>query len=150
MAIPTSFQIGAKVSPQTAVDNYASGAAGKGTKWATGYLMPKRDPFVAAAEAADRMIQRINEVGAAGVRAGLARVVPGEVAVLVSTQGPSLYTNGITNKGVPKLKRIAPQLYPAIQQAAANLPPKGDDAAQEQRMILMRRAMKAMRGQFRA
>lgn len=150
MAIPTSFQVGGKASPQQAADNYASGAAAKGAKWATGYLMPKTDPFEAASAAADRMIQRINEVGAAGVRAGLGRVNRQEVAALVSTQGPTLYSSGITNKGVPKYKRAAQTLIPAIQQVAANLPPRGDDAAQEQRMILMRRGLKALRGQHRA
>jgi len=150
MPIPTTFQVGQGVTPQAAADNYASGAGAKGTKWATKYLMPSVDPFEAASVAADRMIQRINEVGAAGVRAGLARVNRQEVATLVSTQGASLYQSGIANKGVPKYKRAAQTLIPAIQQVRANLPPKGDDAAQEQRMIQMRRGLKALRGLHRA
>jgi len=148
--IPTSFQIGSKTTPQAAATNYQTGASGKGTKWATNYLQSKKDPFEAASAAADIAVANFVAVGAAGIRAGLARVNKQQVATLVAQQGPTLYSMGITNKGTPRYAAAAAGLIPAIQQAAANLPARGDDAANEQRMILMRRAMKAMRGQFRA
>ena len=46
--IPTSFNIGAKVSATTAAANYVAGASAKGTKWATNYLNSKVNPFQAA------------------------------------------------------------------------------------------------------
>src|SRR5271154_3751136 len=102
MAIPTTFQVGAKVTAASASARYAANASGAGTQWATKYLMPKVDPFTAASDAADTTVANFNAAGAAGIRAGLARVNRNAVAALVSTQGPALYNAGITNKGVPK------------------------------------------------
>jgi hypothetical protein len=148
--IPTNFNIGAKVTPQTAAANYVAGAASKGTKWATNYLQSKVDPFNAAALAADYMIARINEVGAAGVRAGLARVNRAQVAKLVSTQGPTLYASGINNKGAPNYAAAAQGLIPALQQIAANLPPRGTLEQNLARAVAQARAAAALRGQYRA
>jgi len=148
--MPTSFQIGAKTTAASAAANYVSGASGKGAKWATNYLQSKTDPFEAAAAAADTAVANFMAVGAAGIRLGLSRVNRARVAKLVSTQGPTLYSSGITNKGGPKYATAAVGLIPAIQAAAANLPPRGGDAENENRMIMMRRALKNMRGQYRA
>lgn len=149
-AVPNAFSIGTKVTPATAAANYQSGAATKGTKWATNYLHSKKDPFEAAHAAAATWLANINHVGTAGFQAGLARVNRQQVASWVSQHGAATYTAGIANKGHGRYAAAAASLIPAIQQAAANLPPRGGDAENEQRMILMRRAMKAMRGQHRA
>jgi len=148
--IPTTFQIGAKVTPQTAAANYASGASTKGAKWATNYLSSKVDPFNAASAAAGTWLAQLNAVGTAGFQAGLARVNRQQVAHLVSTAGPGLYSNGIQNKGAPRYAAAAAGLIPAIQQAAANLPPRGTAAQNDQRMTQMVAALRAMRGQYRS
>lgn len=148
--IPTAFQIGAKTTPAAAAANYTTGASSKGTKWATNYLHSKVDPFEAASAAAPTWLANINSVGTAGFQAGLARVNRAQVAQFVSQHGPATYSAGIANKGSPRYTAVAASLIPAIQQIAANLPPRGSDAENEQRMILMRRGMKAMRGQHRA
>ncbi|MGH7745789.1 MAG: hypothetical protein ACREQ5_13550 [Candidatus Dormibacteria bacterium] len=147
--MPTSFQIGAKVSPATAAANYKSGASAKGTKWATNYLMAKVDPFAAAAAAANTWLANLNAAGTAAFSAGLSRVDKGAVATLVSTQGPTLYAQGITNKGAPKYAKAAAGLIPALQQAAANLPARGSLEQNIARSNAMVRAAAAMRGQYR-
>ena len=163
--IPTSFQIGAKTDPNTAAQRYKDGASAKGAKWAARYLSSKVDPFNAAAAAAghrsrvapaaahrpaDRMIARINEVGAAGVRAGLARVNRDRVAKNVNTNGPTRYAQGIANKGADNYASSAQSLIPALQQAAANLPPRGTDADNDNRMLQMVAAARKLRGQARS
>lgn len=148
--IPNAFSIGAKVTPQSAAANYVSGASTKGAKWATNYLHSKVDPFTAAADASATWLQNINTSGEAGFKAGLARVNRAQVAQLVSTAGPGLYSNGVQNKGAARYATAAAQLIPAIQQVAANLPPRGTEAQNEQRAIMMMRALKAMKGQYRA
>jgi hypothetical protein len=150
MAIPTSFQIGAKVTPDSAAARYATNASAAGTQWATKYLMSKVNPFDAANAAADRCVQNFVAAGAAAIRAGLGRVNQQAVATLVSTQGATLYNQGITNKGVPKYKIAAAGLIPALQQAAANLPPRGDINANLARANAMAIAAHNMRGQYRA
>ncbi|HKD78806.1 MAG TPA: hypothetical protein VKH81_03885 [Candidatus Angelobacter sp.] len=148
--IPNAFSIGTKVTPATAAANYQSGAATKGAKWATNYLHSKRDPFQAAHDAAATWLANINQSGTAGYQAGLNRVNKAQVAQFVSQHGPAVYAAGIANKGAVRYQAAAASLIPAIQQAAHNLPPRGNDSQNEERMILMRRAMKAMRGQHRA
>lgn len=148
--IPTSFQIGAKTDPATAARRYKDSASGAGAKWAAEYLTSSRDPFDAAAAVADHTIARIIQVGAQGIRDGLARVNRARIAKLVSTQGASLYANGITNKGADAYASVAPQLLPAMQQLAANLRPRGTDSDNDQRAIDMIRGLRALRGQFRA
>jgi hypothetical protein len=147
--IPSSFQIGAKVSPATAAANYKTNASSKGTWWATKYLMSKVDPFAAASAAASTWLAKINQAGTAGFQAGLARVDKAAVAQLVSTQGPTLYNQGIQNKGAAGYAKAAAGLIPAMQQAAANLPARGDLEANIARSAAMQRAAAAMRGQFR-
>lgn len=148
--IPTSFQIGAAVTPQTAATNYVAGASSKGTKWATNYLQSKTDPFNAAAAAASEWLAAINQSGTAGFQAGLARVNRAQVAKLVSTQGPTLYASGITNKGAPNYASAAVGLIPALQQIANNLPPRGTLAQNLQRAVQMATQASALRGQFRS
>jgi hypothetical protein len=147
--IPTSFQIGAQTSPATAAANYVAGASSKGSKWATNYLQSRVDPFAAASAAANTWLAAINQAGTAAFQAGLARVNKANVAKLVSTQGPSLYTNGVTNKGAPKYAVAAQGLIPAIQQAVAALPPRGTLAENLQRSAAFATAMHNQRGQFR-
>jgi len=149
-AIPTSFQIGAKVTPQTAAANYQSGAQGKGAKWATNYLQSKVNPFQAAAAAAGTWLANINQAGTAAFTAGLNAVNQAQVAKLVSTQGPTLYAQGITNKGAPNYAAVAPGLIPAIQNVAANLPPRGTAAQNDARMNAMVAGLRMLKGQFRA
>lgn len=148
--IPTSFQIGAKTTAATAAANYTTGAGSKGTKWATKYLMSKVDPFDAASAAANTWLANVNQAGVTGFQAGLARVNRARVANLVSTQGPTLYNQGITLKGSANYAAAATSLIPAIQQAAANLGPRGSVAQNQQRMIDMNNALRSMRGQFRS
>ncbi len=148
--IPTQFQIGQPVSPAMAAANYKSAAASAGTKWATKYLMSKVDPFTAASNAAATWLANINQAGIAGFQAGLARVKRAQVAALVSTQGPTLYAAGINNKGAVNYASAAVGLIPALQQAAANLPPRGNDAANDQRMIQMVAAARAMKYTYRS
>lgn len=148
--IPTNFQIGASVSPAMASANYKSAASGAGTKWATKYLMSKVDPFDAASAAADTWLNNIVAAGTNGFRAGLARVNRARVAALVSTSGPTLYSQGINNKGAANYQAAAVGLIPALQQAAANLPPRGDASANEQRMVQMVRAARALKYTYRA
>jgi hypothetical protein len=149
MAIPTTFQIGAKVTPATAAANYVAGAAAKGTKWATNYLQAKTDPFDAASRAADTCVANFQAAGATAIRAGLARVNRQLVATLIATQGPTLYQQGITNKGAPKYANAAVGLIPALQQIAANLPPRGSLQQNIQRAAEMATKASALRGQFR-
>ncbi len=144
------FSIGTKVTPEQAAQNYTSGAAAKGTKWANNYLHSKRDPFHAAAAASGTWLANVNAVGEAGYKAGLNRVNRPQIAAWVSQHGAAQYSSGISNKGTPRYHAAATELIPAIQQHAANLPPRGGDAQNEERMILMRRALKAMRGKYRA
>jgi len=148
--IPSSFQIGAKTTPQAAAANYTSGASGKGAKWATNYLQPKVNPFQAASAAANTWLANINSAGTAAFQAGLAAVDQNQVAKLVSTQGPTLYSQGITNKGAPNYAKAASGLIPALQNAAANLPPRGTAAQNDQRMLAMVQAARAMKGQYKA
>lgn len=148
--IPTSFQIGAKTTPSVASANYTTGASNKGAKWATNYLQSKVDPFAAAAAAANTWLARINEVGTASFVRGLNAVDKVQVAKLVSTQGPTLYASGITNKGAPNYSKSAQGLIPALQQAAANLPPRGTSAQNDQRMLAMVAAARGMKGQFKS
>jgi len=147
--VPNAFSIGTKVTAAQAAANYTAGASAKGTKWATNYLHSKRDPFEAAAAAAATWLANINTAGTAGFTAGLGRVNRQQIATWVSQHGSAQYSSGISNKGTPRYAAAATGLIPAIQQAAANLPPRGSDAENENRMVLMRRAMKAMRGMYR-
>jgi hypothetical protein len=148
--IPTSFQIGAKVSPATAAARYKAAAGSAGTKWATQYLMSKVDPFQAASDAADTWLANINTAGTAGFKAGLGRVNKARVATLVSTSGPQLYSQGIANKGSVNYESAATGLIPALQQAAANLPPRGTAAQNDQRMLAMVAASRALKYQYRS
>lgn len=147
--IPTSFQIGQKVSAATAAANYVAGASGKGAKWATNYLQSKVNPFTAASDAADVCVANFNTAGAAAIRAGLSRVNQQQVATLVSQQGPTLYSSGVTNKGAPKYKTAAQGLIPALQNAAANLPPRGSLQQNIARSAAMIQAAKNLKGQFK-
>jgi len=149
-AIPTTFQIGAKVTAASAAAKYTSRASNAGQYWATGFLTSKKDPFEAASAAADTCVANFVAAGAASIRAGLARVNKPNVAKLVSTVGPTLYNQGIANKGSVNYASSAAGLIPALQQAAANLPPRGSESQNEQRAISMMRAAKALRGQFRS
>lgn len=149
-SIPTSFQIGTKVTAQAAAAKYGQRASGAGTYWATGYLTSKVNPFAAAAAAANYWLQRVNEAGTAAFSAGLNAVDQAAVARLVSTQGATLYNQGITNKGVPNYTKASSGLIPALQNAAAALPPRGSLDQNIQRSVAMQRAAAAMRGQFRA
>lgn len=148
--VPTTFQIGAKTTAQAAAQNYQSGASSKGAKWATNYLQSKVDPFQAASDAADVCVANFNAAGASAIRQGLSRVNKQQVAQLVSTQGPTLYSAGITNKGAPRYAAAAQNLIPAIQQAAANLPPRGTPSQNDQRMVAMVQQLRAMRGLYRS
>jgi hypothetical protein len=149
-AVPGAFQIGAKTTPAQAAANYTSGAAAKGTKWATNYLHSKVDPFEAAAAAAQTWLSNVNKAGTAGFQAGLSRVNRAQIAAWVQQHGASQYTSGISNKGTPRYAAAAASLIPAIQQAAAALPPRGTDQDNVNRMIQMVQQLKAMRGQYRA
>jgi hypothetical protein len=148
--LPTSFQFGTKSTPAAAAAKYQTKASSAGTYWAQGYLTSKTDPFVAAANQANYWLQRLNETGVAGFQAGLARVNKQQVATLVSTSGPTLYNQGITNKGVPRYTASITNLLPAMQQAAANLPPRGTDAQNDARSAAMVAALRAMRGVYRS
>ena len=148
--IPTQFQIGASVTPAMAAANYTKNASAAGTWWATKYLMSKVDPFAAASAAAQTWLDKINQAGVAGFQAGLARVNKANVAKLVSTQGPTLYAQGITNKGVANYTTSAQGLIPALQQAAANLPPRGTDAQNDQRMLAMVAAARNLKYTYRS
>jgi hypothetical protein len=148
--IPTQFQIGAPVSPAMAATNYKSAASSAGTKWATKYLMSKVDPFNAASAAADTWLANINSAGVAGFQAGLARVNRANVAKNVSTNGPTLYAQGINNKGAANYQAAAVGLIPALQQAAANLPPRGSAALNDQRMLARVAAARQLKYTYRA
>jgi hypothetical protein len=150
MAIPTTFQIGAKVSPASAAARYSQNASAAGTQWATKYLMSKVNPFQAASDAAPRTVANFVAAGATAIQQGLSRVDQNAVATLVSTQGPTLYNQGIANKGTPKYAKAAQGLIPALQQAAANLPPRGDINQNLARANAMAIAAHAMRGLYRA
>lgn len=147
--IPTQFQIGAKVSASTAASNYKTNASQKGQWWATKYLMAKRNPFQAASDSAQTWLANVNNAGTQAYQAGLARVDQGAVAQLVATQGPTLYAQGINNKGATKYAKAATGLIPALQQAAANLPPRGSLSQNIARSTQMIQAAAAMRGLHR-
>lgn len=149
VTLPTTFQFGTKSTPAQAAAKYTAKATAAGQYWALGYLTAKTDPFTAASNQANYWLQRLNEVGVTGFQAGLARVNRAQVATLVSTTGPTLYNTGITNKGVPRYTAAITNLLPAMQQAAANLPPRGTDAQNDQRNLAMSAALRAMRGQYR-
>lgn len=148
--IPTSFQIGAKVTPAQATANYTKNAGSAGTWWATKYLMSKTDPFAAASAAGSTWLANINAAGVAGFQAGLARVNKANVAKLVSTTGPTLYNQGIANKGSLNYATSAAGLIPALQQAAANLPPRGTAADNDQRMLAMVAAARNLKYTYRS
>jgi len=147
--VPTSFGIGQKVTPAQAAANYTAGASAKGTKWATNYLHSKVDPFEAAAAASATWLANINQAGEAMFKAGLGRVNKAQVATWVSQHGAAQYAAGIANKGTPRYAATAAGLIPAIQQAAANLPPRGSAAQNDARMNAMVAALRNMKGQFR-
>jgi len=148
--IPSGFQIGQAVTPAQAAANYKAKASAAGSWWATKYLMAKTDPFNAAAAAADTWLANINNAGTAGFKAGLSRVNRTAVAQLVSTQGPSLYNAGITNKGATKYASAAAGLIPALQNIAANLPPRGNLDQNIARAAAQARGAAALRGKYRA
>lgn len=148
--IPTTFQIGGKVTPQQAASNYTKNASAAGTWWATKYLMSKVDPFTAASDAASTWLANINQAGTAGFQAGLARVNRANVAKLVSTSGPTLYAQGITNKGSTNYATAATGLIPAIQNATANLPPRGTASQNDARQAAMTAALRAMKYTYRS
>ena len=148
--IPTQFQIGQPVSPAQAAANYTKNASSAGTWWATKYLMSKVDPFAAASAAAQTWLDKINQAGVSGFQAGLARVNKANVAKLVSTQGPTLYAQGIANKGSVNYNSSIQGLLPALQQAAQNLPPRGSDAQNDQRMLAMVAAARALKYTYRS
>lgn len=148
--IPTTFQIGAKVTPQTAAANYVTGAQSKGAKWATNYLQSKVNPFQAAAAAANTWLANLNAAGTPAFIAGLNAVNQAQVAKLVSTQGPTLYSSGITNKGAPNYATAAVGLIPAIQSIAANLPPRGTASQNDARQAAMVAGLRAIKGQYKA
>lgn len=149
-AIPTSFQIGTKVTAAAAAAKYVARASGAGTYWATGYLTAKVNPFAAAAAAAGYWLQRVNEAGTAQFTKGLNAVDQAAVARLVSTQGATLYNQGITNKGAPNYTKASAGLIPALQSAAASLPPRGTLQQNIARATAMMNAAAAMRGQYRS
>lgn len=148
--VPSGFQIGAKVTPATAAANYTKNAGNAGTWWATKYLMSKTDPFAAASAASGRWLARLNEVGEAGFKKGLANVDKNAVGTMVSTKGAGLYNAGIANKGSAKYAKVADQLIPALQGIAANLPPRGTLEDNIARAAAMARGAAAIRGQYRA
>jgi len=148
--IPSNFTFGAPKTPATAAANYLANAQGKGAWWATRYLSSKVNPFAAAAAAAAYWLQRVNEAGTAAFTKGLNGVDLTAVAKTVSTAGPGLYTTGITTKGAPKYAKSAAGLIPALQAAAAALPPRGTLQQNIARSVAMQNAAAAMRGMYRA
>jgi hypothetical protein len=149
-AIPSGFQIGTKTTAAAAAAKYVARASGAGTYWATGYLTSKVNPFTAAAAAAAYWLQRVQQAGIPAYTAGLQAVDQAAVARLVSTQGPTLYNQGITNKGAPNYTKASAGLIPALQSAASALPPRGNLQQNINRAVAMMNAAAAMRGQFRA
>lgn len=149
-ALPTQFQFGTRSTPALAAQKYQQKASAAGQYWALGYLTAKVNPFQAAAAQANYWLQRLNAVGVAGFQAGLGRVNLNQVAALVSSQGPTLYTQGINNKGVPRYTASIQNLLPAMQQAAANLPPRGTLAQNITRATDMINALVAMRNLYRS
>lgn len=143
------FQVGAPKSPQDIVAAYAANAPQRASKWVANSLKPRKDPIQAAIAAAQRWLDRLNSVGTAGFTAGLNAVDENAMADTIS-KSAGTYSSGITNKGVPKLTKIAPQLYPAIFAAAQNLPARGDANANDQRMLQMVAALRGLRGKFKA
>lgn len=148
--IPSNFTFGAPKSAATAAANYLANASGKGAWWAIRYLSAKVNPFQAAAAASSYWLQRVNEAGTAAFTKGLNGVDLAAVAKTVSTAGPGLYTTGITTKGAPKYAKSAAGLIPALQAAAAALPPRGTLPQNIARATAMMHAAAAMRGQYRA
>lgn len=148
--IPQSFQIGANVTPAAAAARYKTNAAAAGTQWATKYLMSKKDPFQAASDAASTWLANINAAGTAGFQAGLARVNKQQVAQNVALNGPTRYASGINTKGAANYATAAQGLIPALQQAAANLPARGSASQNDQRMLAMVAAARAMKYQYRS
>lgn len=146
--IPTAFQIGQKVTPQTASSNYVSGTSAKGAKWATNYLRAKKNPFDAAIAAASLWLTNVNKAGTAGFTAGLSRVNQAQVATQVAQYGPTAYTSGVTAKSYKYTAAIT-NLLPEIQQIAANLPPRGDLTQNLNRAVQMATQLAALRGKYR-
>jgi hypothetical protein len=149
VTLPTTFQFGAKETPALAASKYATKAGAAGQYWALGYLTAKTDPFVAASNQANYWLSQLNSVGVAGFQAGLARVNKTQVAAMVASQGPSLYAAGISNKGIPRYTASIQNLLPAMQTAAANLPPRGTAAQNDQRQLAMTAYLRSIRGQYR-
>ena len=150
VTLPTSFTFGAKESPATAALKYQQKASAAGQYWALGYLTAKRDPFIAASDQANYWLAQLNAVGVAGFQKGLARVNKAQVAQMVATSGPQLYNTGIQQKGVPRYTASITNLLPAMQTAAANLPPRGSDTQNDQRALAMIAYLRSIRGQFRS
>jgi hypothetical protein len=145
-----AFNPGARVTPQTATANWVSGSTAKAAKWVTNTLAPKRLFTDAAIANASEWLAKLNQVGTAGYVAGMTRAAGNlnQIATNIQTNGAALYSAGITNKQY-KTAAAFNGLIPAIQQIAANLPPRGNLQQNLARMQQQATQAAALRGQFR-
>ena len=144
------FQPGTPVTAAEATANWVSGSTAKAQKWVTNTLRPRVLFTTAAIANAGEWLARIQQVGTAGYIAGMNRANQNlnQIANNIQTNGAAAYSAGITNKQY-KYAAAAQGLIPAIQQIAANLPPRGTKQQNIARATAFMNQMAALAGQYR-
>lgn len=144
------FNPGAKVTAATATANWVSGSTAKAQKWVTNTLAPKVLFTTAAINNASEWLAKIQQVGTAGYIAGMNRANQNlnQIAINIQNNGAASYTAGVTNKQYKTAAAFA-GLIPAIQQIAANLPPRGNLQQNLTRMTQQATQTAQLRGEYR-
>lgn len=144
------FQPGTPVTAAEAAANWQMYATQKSAKWVARTLKPKVLFTTAAIAQAQTWMNRLIEVGTAGFIAGMNRAQGNldKIALNIQNNGAASYSSGINAKAY-KYQSAINGLLPQIQAIAASLPPRGDAAANDNRMNLMVSKMRALRGLYR-
>jgi hypothetical protein len=145
-----AFQPGTPTTATEATTNWVAGSTAKAQKYVTNTLRPKVLFTTAAIAQAPEWLAQINQVGTAGYIAGMNRANANlnQIATNIQNNGAASYSQGVTSKQY-KYAAAATGLIPAIQQIAANLPPRGTTQQNIQRSVQFATQMAALRGQYR-
>jgi hypothetical protein len=122
-------------SPQEAAEKWARNLASAGPSIVAGVNAVQVNPAQAAAAQADVAARNYQKAISEGKwQAGLARTTLAGWQNAMKGKGVQRIAEGAT-QGKPKMVQFLQQLIPAVEAAKANLPPRGDKAANRQRMI---------------
>jgi len=142
------FTVRAALSPTDAANNWSTGVQAAGTKLATKYASPRRDPQAAAVAAAPEWLAKTT-AALPLYTANVGNYSADAAIASMKTNGVPRYQAAATTKKANYLK-VAGPLLQAISGVVAGLPADRSSAgARDQRMLANAAGLRALRGKFR-